>query len=222
MGQTGVFAKRTFIEETEQVTGGAVTWQEPLEVKLGKAQIDGLLLVHRTDLLTHLPAPWPEARMHEEIMTELKLPGDAVDRRAVERALLRRQARQVQRLEQEDPSWVGHEPLWLIAPDVPGWLGRAYGSVRIAPGCYRLEPLGACVLWIAANELPLLDELTPFLMARSGEALDAFGRWVAPRRPRTWLRAMLKHLPLSTATREALRLTLASTDEGPESGMLMR
>jgi hypothetical protein len=61
-------------------------------------------------------------------MLELKLAGNHLDRKAVERALLRRQARQVQRLE----------------------------------------------------DLPLVDELVPFLLARSGQALDDFDRWVAP------------------------------------------
>jgi hypothetical protein len=37
-------------------------------------------------------------------------------------------------------------------------------------------------LWIAANELPLADELVPFLIARTGRPLDAFVRWVKTRR----------------------------------------
>jgi hypothetical protein len=40
--------------------------------------------------------------------------------------------------------------------------------VRSAPGCYWVEPQWQRFLWIAANELPLRDELIPFLMARSG------------------------------------------------------
>jgi len=73
-----------------------------------------------------------------------------------------------------------------------------------APGCYRVEP-GGRFLWIAANELPLLDELVPFLMARSGQALDDFGRWIAPpRRPLEWLLTMLEYLPMSMPAREEL------------------
>ena len=41
-------------------------------------------------------------------------------------------------------------------------------------------------------------------MARSGQALDEFGRWVAPRRPIDWVLSMLKYLPMSMPTREAL------------------
>jgi len=59
-------------------------------------------------------------------------------------------------------------------------------------------------LWIAANELSLLDELVPFLLARSGQALDDFCRWVAPRRPLEWVLTMLDYLPMSMLTHEEL------------------
>jgi hypothetical protein len=59
-------------------------------------------------------------------------------------------------------------------------------------------------LWIAANELPLLDELVPFLLARSGQALDEFCQWVAPRRPLDWVLTMVEYLPMSMPTREEL------------------
>ncbi|WP_437971513.1 hypothetical protein WMF04_20365 [Sorangium sp. So ce260] len=206
MGQPDLFAKRTFAEETERLTGGAITWQDPPEIRIEKVQSDGLLLIHRPDLLEHLTAPWPEALRHEEVMVELKLAGDHVDRRAIERALLRRQARQLQRVEEPEraPSWLGHEPLWMVAPHVPEWLGRVYAPVPFAPGCYRVEPLGHCLLWVAANELPLRDELIAFLVARSGRALDEFGRWVAGRRPIEWVLAMLEYLAMSATTREEL------------------
>jgi hypothetical protein len=54
-------------------------------------------------------------------MLELKLAGNHVDRKAVSRALLRRQARQVQR-EELEPLWQGEEPLWIVAPHLPDWL----------------------------------------------------------------------------------------------------
>ncbi|WP_437553770.1 hypothetical protein WME97_19350 [Sorangium sp. So ce367] len=47
MGQPDLFAKRTFAEETERLTGGAITWQDPPEIRLEKVQCDGLLLIHR-------------------------------------------------------------------------------------------------------------------------------------------------------------------------------
>jgi hypothetical protein len=86
--------------------------------------------------------------------------------------------------------------------------------VRFAPGCYRIEPPGQSFLWIAANELPLLDELVPFLLARSGQALDDFGRWVAPRRPPEWTLGVLK--PRSMPTRDELLSRLGPADD-PET-----
>jgi flagellar biosynthesis/type III secretory pathway protein FliH len=59
-------------------------------------------------------------------------------------------------------------------------------------------------VWIAANELPLLDALVPFLLARSGPALDEFARWVARRRPPEWILTMLEYLPMTMPTREDL------------------
>jgi hypothetical protein len=85
--------------------------------------------------------------------------------------------------------------------------------MRFAPGCYRVKPLGHCLLWIAANELPLRDELVPFLVARSGRALDEFARWVASRRPVEWLLSMLKYLPMSTSVRNELLWRFAETED---------
>jgi hypothetical protein len=85
--------------------------------------------------------------------------------------------------------------------------------MRFAPGCYWIDPQGHSFLWIAANELPLRDELIPFLMARSGQALDEFGRWVAPRRPLEWLLGMLEYLPMSMPTRQELLERFAPVDD---------
>lgn len=213
MGYLELFAQRTFAEETERITGGAAGWQDPPEIRLEKVTSDGFLVIRRPELLEHLAAPWPEARSHGEVMIELKLAGNHLDRKAVERALLRRQARQVQRLEEQDPAWLGQEQLWLVAPHVPEWLDAAWRPVHFAPGCYWVEPNR--FLWIAANELPLLDELMPFLLARSGQALDELGRWVAPRRPLEWVLGMLEYLPMSTLTREDL-LWRFGKSEDPE------
>jgi hypothetical protein len=203
MGHPEQFAQRTFAEETERVTKGAAGWQDPPEIRLEKVQSDGFLIIREPGRLQALAAPWPEARPHVEVMIELKLAGNHLDRKEVARAQLRRQARELQRIE-EDAAWLGEEPLWLVAPHLPGWLKEMRTPECFAPGCYRVEPSGR-FLWIAANELPLLDELVPFLMARSGQALDEFGRWVAPpRRPLEWLLTMLEYLPMSMPAREEL------------------
>jgi hypothetical protein len=71
-------------------------------------------------------------------------------------------------------------------------------------------------LWIAANELPLADELIPFLIARSGRPLDAFVGWVKNRRPIEWLLRVLEYLPMSTAankTSEATCYVFPKTDD---------
>lgn len=146
-------------------------------------------------------------------MIELKLAGNHLDRAAVERALLRRQARQLQRVKEQDAPWRGHEPLWLIAPHFPQWLDEVYAPGRGAPGCYWVEPRWQRFLWIAANELPLVDELVPFLLARSGQKLDEFCRWVAPRRPFNWVLTMLECLPMSTLTQEELLWRFSKADD---------
>ena len=92
MGQLELFAQRTFAEETERITGGAAGWQDPPEIRLEKVTSDGFLVIRQSHLLEHLAAPWPQAQPHGEVMIELKLPGNHLDRKAVERALLRRQA----------------------------------------------------------------------------------------------------------------------------------
>src|ERR1044071_9274611 len=110
MGQLELFAQRTFAEETERITRGAAGWQDPPEIRLEKGTSDGFLVIRQSNLLEHLAAPWPQAQPHSEVMIELKLAGNHLDRRAVERALLRRQARQVQRLEEQDAAGRGGRP----------------------------------------------------------------------------------------------------------------
>jgi hypothetical protein len=156
---------------------------------------------------------WPEAQPHSEVMLELKLSGNRLDRRAFERAVLRRQARQVQRLEEPDASWDSEEPLWLVAPHAPEWLRDRRRAVCFAPGCYRLDPPWQGLLRIAANELPLIDDLIPFLLARSGRPLDEFGHWVAQRRPLDWVLNMLEFLPMSMPTRQELLSRFGKVDD---------
>jgi hypothetical protein len=85
--------------------------------------------------------------------------------------------------------------------------------IRFAPGCYWVDPPWHRFLWIAANELPLVDELIPFLLARSGRALDEFGRWVASRQPLDWVLSMLECLPMSMPTTEELLERFGPVDD---------
>ena len=213
MGQADLFAKQTFAEETERVTHGAVVWVDPPEIRLEKVQSDGFRVVRHSDQLPRLAAPWSAASGHDEVMVEVKMPGDHLGMKEVERALLRRQARQVQRVEEQEPVWPGDEPLWMVAPHLPEWLWKVRSPRRFAPGCYRIEPLGHCLTWIAANELPLDEELLPFLVARSGRARDEFIAWVADRRPLDWIASMLEFAPMSSTTREELERRFPPTDD---------
>jgi hypothetical protein len=81
MGHLEQFAQRTFAEETERITSGAAGWQDPPEIRLEKVQSDGVLVIRRPHPLEHLAAPWPQAQPHSEVMIELKLAGNHIDRR---------------------------------------------------------------------------------------------------------------------------------------------
>ena len=86
MGQLEQFAQRTFADKTGRITGAGAGWEDPPEIRLGKAKANGLLLIHRPQLLEHLSSPWREAGPDGEMMLELKLAGNQLDRSAVERA----------------------------------------------------------------------------------------------------------------------------------------
>lgn len=212
MGQPDQFAKRTFADETAQLTHGAVRWKEPPEVSLSHIQGDGRFLVQRTGRLPRLHAPWSYVRGHDEIQLEIKMAGDHLDLAALERILLRRQARQVERVEDQDAPFSGQGPVWVVAPHVPEVLRTVWRLRRGPRGCYRVGPFVFPFVWIAANELPLRDDLVPFLVARSGRALDDFGRWVATRRPADWVLDMVQYTAMS-ATARAKVITSVETDE---------
>jgi hypothetical protein len=221
MGHLDQLAKQTFAEETEAITGGAVVWEAGPEIGLTEVRVDGLLLVRDPARLATLAPPWPEAAEHEEILTELKMQGDHLDDIALERTLLRRQARQVQRMEvglgaerergtgATEARWRGQEPLWEVAPHLPGVLRDVRTVRRVAPGCYRIEPSSFSFLWIAANELPLREELIPFLVARSGRPFVEFLRWVMVRRPAAWIMRMLEIVPMPMSAQEEFDRYLA-------------
>lgn len=197
MGQPELFAKKTFADETARITGGAVIWQDPPEIRLESVRADGLLVVQRSEHLAGLAAPWPAAQRKEEVLVEVKMPGDHLDMKAVERTLLRRQARQVQRVEERAPVWPGDEQLWMVAAHVPQWIQDVRMLRCFAPGCYLVEPMGYCFVWLAANELPLREELIPFLVTRSGRPMMEFLRWVLSQRPPKWVMTMVKSLSMS-------------------------
>jgi hypothetical protein len=216
VGHADQFAKETFAEETGRITQGAMSWHDPPELRLVnllKVQGDGLLRVHGQDNLGALMAPWSQAKGHAEVLLEIKMPGDHLGVPAVQRAVLRRQALWVQRVEAEEPPWPGEEPLWVAAPHVPDWLRRARKLARVGRGCYLVRPSWTPFVWIAANELPLRDELVPFLVARSGKPLDDFARWVAPRRPLNWVLSMIEFTTMSANVSDELLHNFRKSDD---------
>jgi hypothetical protein len=101
-----------------------------------------------------------------------------------------------------------------VASHVPAIIKQRRPVTLVAPGCYRIGPDWFSTFWVAANELPLVDELVPFLVARTEQALDAFVRWVKTRRPLPWLLRVLESLPMSVATYEDLsNFTIVKTDD---------
>ena len=83
MGQPDQFAKRTFAQETTQLTQGAVTWKDPPEISLTHVQGDGRLLVRRSGHLPRLDPPWSYVRGHNEIQLEIKMARDHLDLGAI-------------------------------------------------------------------------------------------------------------------------------------------
>jgi hypothetical protein len=214
MGYLDQFAKETFARETAIVTHGAVAWQLPPEVALTEVRLDGLLRVNDPAPLAALPLPWSAVGQADELVIEIKMVGDHLDLLALDRALLRRLARQIQRREAPDDPFDAEVPLWFVAPHVPAVIRERRTLSLLGPGCYQIGPPWLSTLWIAANELPLEDELTPFLIARSGKPLDAFVRWVMKHRSRDWLTRVLEFLPMSDAVEEELRnYTFPKTDD---------
>jgi hypothetical protein len=214
VGQPDQFAKETFALETATVTRGAAVWQLPPELNMSEVRIDGLLVVAAPDVLAALAPPWSTVKEEGEIIVEIKMPRDHLDMTAIDRAHLRRYAWQVRRREDQEAPWDGEVPLWIVAPHVPAVLSKRRALQSIAPGVYGVGPSPFPFLWIAANELPLADELVPFLIARSGRPLDAFVGWVKTRRPHPWLLRVLECLPMSDAAFEDLELyTVPKTDD---------
>jgi len=206
VGQLDQFAKETFAVETATITRGAVAWQLPPEIGTTEVHLDGLMRVFRRGPLASLAAPWCTVGEGDtELALELKMQGDHVNLLSFDRATLRRLARQIQRREDRTERFDGEQPLWFVAAHPPAVIHERRTLTPIAPGCYRVGPEWLATTWIAANELPLADELVPFLVARRGRALDEFVRWVAPRRPLPWLLDVLELLPMSDLTYDYLR-----------------
>ncbi|MFO0757376.1 MAG: hypothetical protein U0359_12845 [Byssovorax sp.] len=217
MGQLDQLGKRTFASDAPPASHGAAVWRDGAEIGLTHLQPDGYLVVLAPWLLAELPAPWSEAIAYPgEILVELKMPGDHLDALTIDRAELRRLARQIQRAEDVDAPFSGLEPLWLVAPHLPpAFAERGRRVERVAPGCYRVDTGsgGFSFLWVAANELPLRAELIPFLVVRSGKALEAFVLWVADHRPVDWVLDVVQYAAMTPAARTEMLKKFRRSDD---------
>jgi len=176
-------------------------------------RLDGLLRVLDPVALRTLAAPWCLLGQVDELALEVKMQGDHLDVPSFDRACLRRFARQVQRLEDRRDPFDGETPLWYVGSHVSAVIRKRRPITEVARGCYRIGPEWQSTYWIAANELPLEDELVPFLIARTGRPLDEFVRWVKTRRPFTWVLRMLRLLPMTATTLDILQAFKDETDD---------
>lgn len=213
MGRLDVLAKEIFEEETRVVTQGAVVWLAPQEIRLGEVVYpDGFLSVRHPERLQSLPPPW-NLLSGQEVLLEIKMQGDHMGLLEWLRAILRRAARDVEQCRQRHSAWPGHEPLWFVAPVVPGWLKERYVLSLEGPGCYRIQAWPHQILWLAANELPLHAALLPFLVARSGKALYEFMQWTATQKPLEWVMNMAKNYQFSDKGLQRLMRSAIPEDE---------
>jgi hypothetical protein len=204
VGLLDQFIKDTFAFETPTVTHGAAVWQLPPELGMSEVRLDGLLRIVDGAALQSLAAPWCLVIHADELVLEAKMLGDHLDLPSFDRACLRRVARQVYRQEDPDDPFDGETPLWFVASHVSAVIRARRPVTEVAEGCYRIGPEWMSTFWIAANELPLADELVPFLVARTGRRLDEFLSWVKTRRGLPWLARVLELLPMSTAAYDDL------------------
>ncbi len=200
MGKPDLLAKRLFATRTEESTHGAASWKEAPEIPLVHVQGDGMLVIRDAVRLCELAAPWCLVPEPVEILVEIKMQGDHVGLIAVGRTLLRRQALEVMRLEERTPGkepWTGRQTIWLVSAYMPAWAAERYKIERLAPGCYRFLREDFTALWIASNELPLTDELIPFLVSRTGRALREFLDWLAEKKAWPLLTDLLRSLRMA-------------------------
>ncbi len=225
MGHPDQLLKYMLAIETPLATRSAARFVRAPEIATTELRPDGVLVTEEPERLRDLPAPWP--RLGREAVVDGKMPGDHLDPLSFERCLLRRHARQVQRL-RGDPSQQPPPPLiddrpahcsaWVVAPHVTVWL-RAWereGFIAldaVGQGCYQLRPSLYPIVWVAANELPRHEALVHFLLARSGKKLAEFMLWVTHVRPPEWLASVVRSLPEVAAMLPDFKPDLSPEDQ---------
>ena len=213
MGALDQFIKEVFEEEIPQATQDSLRFEVPPELKTTELHADGMLYVVNAEKVKALPAPWSLIQT-SQLVLEFKMQGDKFDRYQYERALLRRQAAQVEYLKQypddKDPVSL---PLWIVTGQMKEWLSeKKYLLSQVAPACYRLEPASYEVYLIVSNELePFREDLIPFLVARTGQKLVDFCKWFAGQRPEL-CEKFLEIAPMSETQYEEVDAVLREPD----------
>jgi hypothetical protein len=185
--------------EAPLVTNDAAHFDRSPEFATAELRPDGVLSTRAPNMLRTMLAPWCLLTWHAVL--DAKMPGDHVDHATLQRCVARRELWQAQRLSEVE---VDPDPLhcgaWLVAPHLAQWIltWRREGRLTLTEagqGVWLLGPSMSPIVWIAANELPLDETLVPFLMARSGTALEAFFRWAVGRKPPEWFKHVITYNP---------------------------
>jgi hypothetical protein len=203
VGALDQFIKEIFEDETSLATKDGLRFEVPPETKTTELHADGMLYVLNAELVKGLPAPWC-LMTTSQLVLEFKMQGDKLDRYHYERAILRRQAAQVEYLKQypDDKNPISL-PLWIVTGQMKEWLvEKKYIISQVAQACYRLEPASYEVYLIVSNELePFREDLIPFLVTRTGQKLVDFCKWLIDVRPEQ-CEELLELAPMSDAQYE--------------------
>jgi hypothetical protein len=203
VGALDQFIKEIFEDETSLATKDGLRFEVPPETKTTELHADGMLYVLNAERVLGLPSPWC-LMTTAQLVLEFKMQGDKLDRYHYERAILRRQAAQVEYLKQypDDKNPISL-PLWIVTGQMKEWLvEKKYIISQVAQACYRLEPASYEVYLIVSNELePFREDLIPFLVTRTGQKLVDFCKWLIDVRPEQ-CEELLELAPMSDAQYE--------------------
>lgn len=204
MGSLDQFIKSLFEEETPLATHDGARFEVPPETRTTELHADGMLYLVNAEKLAELPLPWPMMKV-SQLVLEFKMQGDKLDRYHYERAILRRQASQVEYIKKypddENPISL---PLWIITGHKRSWFWEKNFILKeISPAIYRIEPASYEVYLVISNELEVREDLIPFLVTRTGQKLVDFCRWFYVTRPERG-EEFLELAPMSDAQHEAL------------------
>lgn len=204
MGALDQFIKEVFEEETPLATQEGVRFEVPPETRTTEIHADGMLYLVNAEKVKALPLPWRLIKV-EQLVLEFKMQGDKLDRYQYERALLRRQAAQVEYLKKypDDDNPISL-PLWIITGHKKSWLEeKKFILEELSSAIYRMEPASYEVYLVVSNELEMREDLIPFLVTRTGQKLIDFCKWLYVTCPERG-EELMELAPMSDAQHEEL------------------